>query len=864
MKRLVCILVLSLFISALALLGGQRHALAQAFSQGDIVEVYNTRGEGLKVRDAPCGNRMPQGNKADGSIGLVLEGPRYCVLEGRGYYWWRIRWSDGLEGWSAQNWLRTLPLPSIISVAVSPSSVAPGGTINLTYTVNNQGKGIGGAIAPLLGASLQPSGGGAFLSDPPNDRKATIAAGLSSVSRPFVVPATAAPGTYDVLVSLMADLNNNGRIDAGEPVWHLRRFFGVIQVRATCTISIFPTSQPFSSAGGSGSVNVTAPSGCPWTATSHVPWITITSGSSGNGNGTVNYSVASNPSTTPRTGTMTINGQTFTVTQAGAPSAPSTGTIQVNATLNGAPWFGSVSFGLTGPQTIDGTTVPATFSNRPTGSYTLSYRSGGPSGATLTSITPSATQTLSPGGTITFTLNFSSARPQNPVLEVTPNSLNFGDVRAGQCSGSQSFTVRNIGAGTLSGTASTSAPFLIVSGGSFSLRAGESASVVVRFCPTGVGQANGRVNFASNGGNTSRDVSGNGVSTGGGVSTCSVTPISIGMTVIAALTTSDGRSPIRESSYCDRYTFSGTAGQQVAILLTSSSFDTFLYLIGPDGRVLAQDDDGGGGTNSRIPAGSGYYTLPSSGTYTIEVTSYYSNRTGSYSLSLSGPTASTPPSSGTCPEGYPYRSPRLVGTGIAAGRDFGWFCYKILADRSIEVGKWQYRRWRTNEDITLIGKITTNTLPFVSITLTEQQKSILGVLRSSIQVHENAADLFEQALNSLVTAESRYRQSNPGQRLILSYGGTVALRLMRTSNEVSRHSWGIAIDLNYKDNECPMKKLTEEELKKPEEERYPNTCAGGRNKFLYDNVFMGWTWGGTWWPPYYTDPMHFELPVRRE
>jgi hypothetical protein len=251
--------------------------------------------------------------------------------------------------------------------------------------------------------------------------------------------------------------------------------------------------------------------------------------------------------------------------------------------------------------------------------------------------------------------------------------------------------------------------------------------------------------------------------------------------------------------------------------------------------------------------------LPSSGTYTIEVTSYYSNRTGSYTLSLSGPTASTPPSSEhsseTCPPEYPYRSPRLVGTGIAAGRDFGWFCYKILGDRSIEVGKWQYRRWPTNEDITLIGKITTNTLPFVSITLTEQQKSILGVSRSSIQVHENAADLFEQALNRLETAESLYRQSNPGQRLILSYGGIVALRLMQTSNNVSYHSWGIAIDLNYRDHpdpdrrECPMRRDVD-----------PNTCAGGRNKFLYEKVFQNWTWGGTW-PGPYTDPMHFELPV---
>jgi uncharacterized repeat protein (TIGR01451 family) len=130
-----------------------------------------------------------------------------------------------------------------------------------------------------------------------------------------------------------------------------------------------------------------------------------------------------------------------------------------------------------------------------------------------------------------------------------------------------------------------------------------------------------------------------------------VTPISIGQTVNGQLTTSDGRSPIRESSYCDRYTFNATAGQQVAILLTSSAFDTYLYLIDSSGRVVAEDDDGGGGWNSRIPRGSGYFTLPSSGTYTIEVTSYYSNHTGSYTLSVRGPTASTPPSSQTCDMG---------------------------------------------------------------------------------------------------------------------------------------------------------------------------------------------------------------------
>jgi len=405
MKKLAGFLAACLLV----LIGSQSSVIAQTFTKGDIVEVYNTGGIGLRVRNAPCGDRI--GNEPDGSIGIILEGPIYCVLEGTGYYWWRIRWSDGMEGWSAQNWLRRVLLPSITSASSSPNTIPPGGTVTLIYNVTNPGKEIGGAIAPLLGASIQPSGGGSYLSDPANDRKATIPSGSSSISRPFVVPATAAPGTYDLLVSLVADVNNNGRIDSEDRAWDLKRFSGVLQVRVTCTYSIFPTSQSFASAGGSGSVNVTAPSGCPWTATSNASWITITSGSSGNGNGTVNYSVASNPSTTPRTGTMTIAGQTFTVTQDGTPPP---GTIQVNATLNGATWSGSVSYRLTGPQTIDGTTVPATFSNRPTGSYTLNYQSGGPSGATLTSITPSATQTLSAGGTITFTLNFSTPSTNQP------------------------------------------------------------------------------------------------------------------------------------------------------------------------------------------------------------------------------------------------------------------------------------------------------------------------------------------------------------------------------------------------------------------------------------------------------------------
>lgn len=118
---------------------------------------------------------------------------------------------------------------------------------------------------------------------------------------------------------------------------------------------------------------------------------------------------------------------------------------------------------------------------------------------------------------------------------------------------------------------------------------------------------------------------------------CAPSAISVGQTINGVLATTDCKSRARGVSFfADRYSFNGTTGQQVAVLLTSSVLDTYVYLLGPDKSVAAQDDDGGVGTNSRIPPGSGLFSLPSSGTYVIEVTSFDQNTTGSYTLSLSG------------------------------------------------------------------------------------------------------------------------------------------------------------------------------------------------------------------------------------
>src|SRR5205085_2699610 len=79
--------------------------------------------------------------------------------------------------------------------------------------------------------------------------------------------------------------------------------------------SLSPTSASSTVGGGSGTVAVSTAPDCAWTAQSNDAWIVITAGFNGVGNGAVSYSVAANAGA-PRTGTITVSGQTFTISQA--------------------------------------------------------------------------------------------------------------------------------------------------------------------------------------------------------------------------------------------------------------------------------------------------------------------------------------------------------------------------------------------------------------------------------------------------------------------------------------------------------------------------------------------------------------------
>lgn len=94
-----------------------------------------------------------------------------------------------------------------------------------------------------------------------------------------------------------------------------------------CAYSLDTTSATVPSGGGGGSVSVTAPSGnCSWRATTDASWITITSGVSGSGSGTVNYLVAPNAGGT-RSATMIVAGLIFTISQAASAIGTPTGLL---------------------------------------------------------------------------------------------------------------------------------------------------------------------------------------------------------------------------------------------------------------------------------------------------------------------------------------------------------------------------------------------------------------------------------------------------------------------------------------------------------------------------------------------------------
>jgi glucose/arabinose dehydrogenase len=116
-----------------------------------------------------------------------------------------------------------------------------------------------------------------------------------------------------LLIDLGINISSFGEDETGE-LYVVSLGGSVSRLSNSCTYSISPANRTSPAGGETITVNVSTQSGCGWAAVSN-SFVNVASGASGTGNGTVTLSVPSNGSGAPRTGTVFIAGQIFTVTQ---------------------------------------------------------------------------------------------------------------------------------------------------------------------------------------------------------------------------------------------------------------------------------------------------------------------------------------------------------------------------------------------------------------------------------------------------------------------------------------------------------------------------------------------------------------------
>jgi hypothetical protein len=131
----------------------------------------------------------------------------------------------------------------------------------------------------------------------------------SSAANWIALSATSGNGPGQVSLSVAANASppRNGTVTvAGQTV--------TVNQASECTWVFLPPSADFDADGGLGSVLVIVTGSCTWTASSTVDWIRVTLGSSGSGNGLLQFVVSPNGGAA-RSGGLAVAGQTYIVNQ---------------------------------------------------------------------------------------------------------------------------------------------------------------------------------------------------------------------------------------------------------------------------------------------------------------------------------------------------------------------------------------------------------------------------------------------------------------------------------------------------------------------------------------------------------------------
>lgn len=233
-----------------------------------------------------------------------------------------------------------------------------------------------------------------------------------------------ANGSVNFRVGAHTGARREGSISVGAQLFEIR------QAASACRFQLSGTNRSFGGGGGTGTVTVTVtgPPSCNWTASADVPWISVTSATSGTGSGTIRFAVQANPGVA-RSGVLTIGGQKYAIAQLqaecnysidpGTFSFPASGgqtTVAVSTnspctwtTSDVPPWVNGVPASGTGPQAITITVGPNPGPARSAGlviggqSFALSQAAG-----CSYFVAPTSYKASGSGGTSSVALNTSA------------------------------------------------------------------------------------------------------------------------------------------------------------------------------------------------------------------------------------------------------------------------------------------------------------------------------------------------------------------------------------------------------------------------------------------------------------------------
>ena len=282
-----------------------------------------------------------------------------------------------------------------------------------------------------------------------------------------------------------------------------------------CSYALSPVSANVGTSAGSGSLTVTAGTGCAWTSTANASWLAVAAGSGTSGAGTLNYTFTANAGPA-RTGTIAIGGQTFTVNQG------------TGCTYALSPTSATASAGGGAGTTLLATGSGCTWTASSSASWLVVSASSGSGGATIAYSVSANTgaarsANLSIGGTTFVVTQAASASPTSAAATaaLSPTSISFSNQPVGRTSSAQTATLSNSGGGTLTITSLIQGganPGDFIMGGScavnVTLAGGQSCTLTYTFQASDIGSRTASLSVATSANAVTLSLAGTGKKTG--------------------------------------------------------------------------------------------------------------------------------------------------------------------------------------------------------------------------------------------------------------------------------------------------------------------------------------------------------------